>query len=118
MHEGQLVARWHRAVQDADFWTRELSTGPARLRVARLMLYLAGLSADGRLHLPGREDVGAMLAVTTETASRLIADFRREGLLQSDEDGSMRADLAGLRALVGDEEVESLSRPPHTMEVG
>ena len=105
-------------MQDADFWTRELSTGPARLRVARLMLYLTGLSADGRLHLPGREDVGAMLAVTTETASRLIADFRREGLLQSDEDGSMRADLAGLRALVGDEEVESLSRPPHTMEVG
>lgn len=114
----QLMARWHRAVQDADFWTRELSTGTARLRVARLLLYLAELSSDGRLHLPGREDVGAMLAVRTETASRVIADFRREGLIQAEEDGSMRADLAALRALVDDEQADPASCPPQTVELG
>jgi CRP-like cAMP-binding protein len=32
-------------------------------------------------YLFGREDMGAMLGVTTETASRTIAEFKRQSLL-------------------------------------
>ena len=37
---------------------------------------------DGIVVLPARSDIGAMLNVTLETASRLISDFKRDGLLE------------------------------------
>ena len=77
----ELLKRWHRALSEADAWLTELSTGPARQRIARLLLRLVHDDANPECILFGREDLGAMLGITTETASRTIAEFKRQRLL-------------------------------------
>ncbi|ORU93685.1 MAG: hypothetical protein A6F70_06365 [Cycloclasticus sp. symbiont of Bathymodiolus heckerae] len=78
----QLTARWQRVIFDADVWLSQLSSGFAKQRVAYLLLYLSDGNDDGECYLPTREDIGAMLAMTTETASRVIADFKRKGFIK------------------------------------
>lgn len=77
----ELMRRWHRALTDADTWLTEMSTGSARLRVARLLLRLADDTAEHRCKLFSREDMGAMLGITTETVSRITAEFKRKGVI-------------------------------------
>jgi DNA-binding MarR family transcriptional regulator len=43
-----------------------------------------------------REDMGAVLGITTETASRTIAEFRRKGLIELLEEHRFRCDTAAL----------------------
>ncbi len=76
----ELMSRWQRALTEADAWLTELSTGSAKQRVARLLLRLFD-QESGQCELLSREDIGAMLGLTTETASRTIAEFKRRGLL-------------------------------------
>jgi CRP/FNR family transcriptional regulator, anaerobic regulatory protein len=78
----QLLSRWHAAVQKADIWLTELSTGTSKSRVARLVIGLSDPSGQIS-NLFSREDLGAILGVTTETTSRIIAEFRRDGVLVS-----------------------------------
>lgn len=78
----QLVRKWHEALKTADDFIADLATGSARQRLARLLLRLAGDGGHHQLLLPSREDVGALLGITTETASRTVASFRREGLME------------------------------------
>ncbi|MEW5729470.1 MAG: Crp/Fnr family transcriptional regulator [Pseudomonadota bacterium] len=79
----QLMNKWHDSLRQADEWLTELNTGSSRQRVARLFLHLLDASAlpcspgDGKVHMLAREDVGAILSVTTETASRMVAEFKR-----------------------------------------
>ena len=75
----QLIKRLKRALHEADEWLTELSTGSARARLARLLVSLA--PAAGTCEIFSREDLGAILGVTTETASRTMAEFKREGLV-------------------------------------
>ena len=77
----QLMKRWGDALTLADAWLTDMSTGPARSRVARLVIWLSENSAEESFYLPSREDIGAMLGITTETASRMTAELRRDGLL-------------------------------------
>ncbi len=81
----QLMLRWHQALSQADEWLTGLSTGSARQRVARLFLHLLAEPEEpahpDRCRLFSREDVGAMLGITTETASRTVAEFKRQGLI-------------------------------------
>ena len=77
----ELMERWQRALSEADAWLTELSTGSARQRVARLLLRLADGREGHECQLFGREDMGAMLGITTETTSRTIAELRRQGTL-------------------------------------
>lgn len=77
----EMMARWQRALDEADTWVTQLSTGTSKQRVARLILLLAKGNDDSTCSLIGREDMGAMLGVTTETASRTIANFKREEFL-------------------------------------
>ncbi len=79
----QLTRRWHQIQQDADTWLAKFAQGGSRQRLAHLLLYLAEAESQPAFFLPGREDIGAMLGITTETASRLIADFRRSGFLHT-----------------------------------
>ena len=79
----QLLRKWHEALRQADNFIADLASGSARQRLARLLLQLSGGGARQDVTLPSREDVGAMLGITTETASRAVAAFRREGLLES-----------------------------------
>lgn len=78
----ELMARWQQALNEADAWLTEFTTGTARQRVARLLLRLSCPEQDNHLPLFGREDIGAMVGLTTETVSRTIAELRRQGLLR------------------------------------
>ena len=77
----ELMLRWQQALSDADLWLTEFTTGTARQRVARLLLRLSCPVQDNHLPLFGREDMGAMVGLTTETVSRTIAELRRRRLL-------------------------------------
>lgn len=77
-----LMQRWQRSVDQADHFIVALSTGPAEARMARLLLTLGCEEAGNITPMPSREDMGALLGITTETASRLIAEFRRRGLIR------------------------------------
>ncbi|NOQ14979.1 MAG: cyclic nucleotide-binding domain-containing protein [Methyloprofundus sp.] len=79
----QLTARWQKVQSDADIWLAELTVGHSRKRVANLLIYLSHYGKNDSLYLPSREDIGAILAITTETASRIIAEFKRLGYIQS-----------------------------------
>ena len=106
----ELLNRWQQALQGADAWITELSTGSARQRVARLLLRLQAVGADPSAPgsnpgsnpeslLIGREDMGAMLGITTETASRTVAEFKRQGVLRESRPHHCRIDVERLQAI-------------------
>jgi CRP-like cAMP-binding protein len=68
----------------ADQWIVALGSGSARQRVARLILIFEEFFADknGAFLLISREDMAAMIGIAIETVSRMIAEFKREDLLQ------------------------------------
>ncbi|MGB5450651.1 MAG: Crp/Fnr family transcriptional regulator [Sedimenticolaceae bacterium] len=98
----ELLKRWQHALSEADAWLTELSTGSARERVARMLLRLVRGEAEPECILFGREDLGAMLGITTETASRTIAEFKRQGLLTELGGNRYRIDIGRLDALLAD----------------
>jgi CRP/FNR family transcriptional regulator, anaerobic regulatory protein len=83
-------------VDQADHFIVALSTGPAETRMARLLLTLGCHSPHPENMLPSREDMGALLGITTETASRVIAEFKRRGLIQVEKRDCVAYDHAGL----------------------
>jgi CRP-like cAMP-binding protein len=95
----ELMARWQRALSEADAWLTELSTGSARQRVARLLLRLVRDSASSECQLFSREDMGAMLGITTETASRTIAEYKRQSLLAETSPNVFLVDIPNLRRI-------------------
>lgn len=78
----ELMNRWQKALNEADSWITQLSTGSATQRVARLLLYQLCKNTQDQCELPLREDIAAILGITTETASRTIADFKRQGVIK------------------------------------
>ncbi len=96
-----LQQRWQRSVDQADLFITSLSTGSAESRMARLLMML--LKGQTTMHaefvLPSREDMGALLGITTETASRIMAEFKRRGLVQMDRSVYMGCDQDKLAAL-------------------
>lgn len=77
----QLMHRWHQSLRQADEWLTELSTGSARERLARLLLQISAEEPERPVRIFSREDLGAMLGITMETASRTVAEFKRTGLI-------------------------------------
>jgi CRP-like cAMP-binding protein len=95
----ELMLRWQVALDDAEAWVAELSTGPARRRVLRLLLRLAQHpDSAGLIWLPRREEIGAMLDMTIETASRLVSALRREGVIELAPARCARLDMTALHA--------------------
>jgi CRP-like cAMP-binding protein len=95
----ELLARWQHALSEADAWLTELSTGSARQRVARLLLRLVRDRESSACQLFGREDMGAMLGITTETASRTIAEFKRQSLLVESSPNRFLLDIPNLKRI-------------------
>ncbi|WP_310447753.1 Crp/Fnr family transcriptional regulator [Thiobacillus sp.] len=93
-----LQQRWQRSVDQADHFIVALSTGPAEARMARLLITL-GCTGDHPETLPSREDMGALLGITTETASRIMAEFKRRGLVHGDRGSDVVCDRSGLTQL-------------------
>ncbi len=98
----ELLGRWQRALSEADAWLTELSTGSAKQRVARLLLRLIKSDPQAECELFSREDIGAMLGITTETASRTIAEFKRRGLLAEVGANRFVCDIQKLERLAAD----------------
>ena len=72
----QLMSKWHQMVQGTHQCMRDLSTGSARQRMARLFMILAPSSVH-HCRLFGRDDVGALLGITTETACRMVTELKK-----------------------------------------
>ncbi|MFV3076862.1 Crp/Fnr family transcriptional regulator [Niveispirillum fermenti] len=78
----RLMEKWHEALTTADGFLTGLSTGSARQRMARLLLLLSEERPEEPVRLFTREDLGSILAVTLETASRTISEFKKAGALR------------------------------------
>jgi CRP/FNR family transcriptional regulator, anaerobic regulatory protein len=107
-----LMRRWQRALDDADEWLTEMSTGGARWRMLRLLLKLSEFGAvepggTGLVWLPARSEMGAMLDMTIETASRLVSALRREQVLDLPDARHARLDMARLMAALKDEAAQA-----------
>jgi CRP-like cAMP-binding protein len=101
----ELMSRWQQALDDAETWVADLSSGPARRRVLRLLLKLAThADTDGLIWMPRREEIGAMLDLTFETASRQVSRLRREAVLELELGRRARVDMNALHAAVRGED--------------
>ena len=79
-----LLADCLRELAAADTWIRAFATGPIRSRVARFIRYLVSLedpASPAELTLLTAEEMADVLGVTPESVSRVIAEFRRDGIL-------------------------------------
>jgi len=100
----ELMRRWQQALSETDTWLTQFTTGTARQRVARLLLRLACPARESHLPLFGREDMGAMVGLTTETVSRTIAELRRQGILRDQGPHLHQCDRDTLRRIADGEE--------------
>jgi CRP-like cAMP-binding protein len=98
----ELLSRWQHALEEADAWLTELSTGSAKQRVVRLLLRLVRNEETSECDLFSREDMGAMLGITTETASRTIAEFKRSSLLVETRPNHFLLDIRNLERIAED----------------
>jgi CRP-like cAMP-binding protein len=96
----EMMARWHKALSSADRWITEFSTGPARDRVVRLLIWLSEQESDHSCHLFSREDLGAVLGLTTETASRTMAELKRHGHIREPRINHIHCDVPALQRLL------------------
>lgn len=96
----QLIQRWESSLEEAECFITDLNTGHAETRLARLLLKLNMHSEQNNIPRLLREDIAAIIGVTTETASRLMADFRRRALVADVEGRGMRCDTVALKNLI------------------
>lgn len=79
-----LAERWHDYLQEADTWITQFSTGPIRGRVARLLAFLSDFEsnpAHNQVQLLTCEEMSSILGVTSESVSRILAEFKRQHIL-------------------------------------
>jgi CRP/FNR family transcriptional regulator, anaerobic regulatory protein len=97
----ELMQRWQRALDDAQEWIADLAMGTARRRMLRLLVKLAEhADTTDTIWLPRREELAVMLDMALETASRLISQLRREGILELLGQRSARLNLTALQEAV------------------
>jgi CRP/FNR family transcriptional regulator, nitrogen oxide reductase regulator len=92
-------------LQEAQETVRQLSAHPVEQRIAVTLLKLAaklGQNADEGLliQMPlSRDDLAQMTGTTTETASRIMSQFQREGLVRSGRQWIAIADRSRLESI-------------------
>lgn len=95
----QLLLRWQKAVDQADSLIACLASGKIEARLARLLLKLGCRDESSRGYMLNREDMGALLGVTTETASRAMAEFKRQGWVREEKGYCVFCNRQALAAL-------------------
>jgi len=95
-----LMARWQKALSEADAWITQLSTGSSKKRMANLLLRLPEGEDSAKCFLLSREDFGSILSMTLETASRTISEFKRSGLIIEIRHNYFKLDIPALKAVV------------------
>lgn len=78
-----LMSRWQKALTQAEASLTQFSTGPAKRRLANLLLTLIDGNSSTECSLINREDMGSILSMTTETASRTLSEFKRQGVMKA-----------------------------------
>lgn len=91
-----LLAQYQRAIDLADTFLADLNSGSATRRVARLLHFLAGGRDGERIALPRRLEMSEILGIDMCTVSRIIASFRRSGLVEAAGAGRFRCHMAQL----------------------
>ena len=76
-----IEKRWHAQLARTDTLLLEVLAGPARQRVLRFLAHLADLAAPEPCPRIRRLDMAATLDIAPETAARVIADLKKEGIL-------------------------------------
>jgi CRP-like cAMP-binding protein len=101
----QIRQRLQDELDQADRWISALNTGTARRRLANLLLLQTevGANSQGDIQLMTRDDMSAVIGVSTETASRIIAQFKRDGLLLKTATNTYRCEAELLRAVAGND---------------
>jgi CRP/FNR family transcriptional regulator, anaerobic regulatory protein len=94
-----LLGKFQAELEGADTFLVELSTGSAHVRMARLLLFLVERQEHTEAPLPNREEMGALLGITAETASRVTAEFRREGVISGIHMDRCACDVEALRRI-------------------
>ena len=94
-----LMSRWQKALTDADAWLTKLSTGSAKKRMANLLMSLREKDSN-ECFLFSREDMGSILSITIETASRTISEFKRQKLMKEIRPNHFSLDIEGLEAVI------------------
>jgi CRP/FNR family transcriptional regulator len=97
----QVRSRLQDDLDRADQWIVNLGSGPARKRVAWLLLLMVehGNNRKHEIKLLGREDMAAMIGTSIETASRIIAELKRRGILRKTGPHNFQCDVAALEAI-------------------
>lgn len=97
-----LMTQWKKALSEADAWLTHLSTGAAKKRMANLLLRLVEREGATTCFLFNREDMGSILSLTTETASRIISDFERGGLIKKLAHNHYDLNISALESVISD----------------
>lgn len=102
---GRLLESGYAELRHADLWITAFSTGSIRARVARLVNFLGTLRhEDADVELLTCEEMAAVLGVTVESVSRVLAQFKRDRLLWAVRRPSAklyRRDIQALQRLAG-----------------
>lgn len=98
----QLLGRLQQHLDAADRFITEFSTGSAEARVARLLLFLDRSNQGAYCDLLGREEMASILGITTETASRIMANLKRRKIISGIVNKSFSCDLAQLQLIALD----------------
>lgn len=95
----KLMDMWQVNVDEADLFITHFSTGTSQSRMARLLVEMN--KNENRSWGPGlnREDMGDILGISTETASRIIAEFKRRELIKEKKGELIFTDMAALEAI-------------------
>jgi len=93
------------ALKETESWLSELTARatPVRARTARLLLRLC-IDDEGRGLMLSGDETGSILNIRPETVSRVLSDFRREGIVAKGPHGAinqgyLRCDVAALEQI-------------------
>ena len=78
----ELESRWHTLLSRSDHFVATVTVGPSRVRVLKLLRYLAEFAAPAPCPSVSRQDMAAMVDVSAATASRVVAELKAGGLLR------------------------------------
>lgn len=94
-----LMSRWQRALSEAEASLVLLSTGTAKRRMANLLLRLLDGQGSSECFLFSREDVGSILNMTVETASRTLSEFKRQGVIKEIRNNHFDLDVPAMKVI-------------------
>lgn len=103
-----IMKTWYKQLNASGRVIIEFSTGSVRDRVARVLLYQAEASrkrGSAEIEMLSIKDISALTSVAYESISRVMADFKRDGLLVKSGPYRMKYKWAGLNALVNHQAV-------------